>query len=164
MVSQPGSHFFSLLILTVALRPENTSTAVRKTLGTSHGCSGSADSWPDQEAKMDIWCTKNSATCIAFSLTVQSHSWAKDVDTPWGGRGNEKGLKKLLKMTCWTKYCLHTDWHMNACWSSVQNYFWFRGLAVTQVCILQPIYWTQGNSCIWVLGNKSLSHERKQLM
>lgn len=54
MVSQPGSHFFSLLIFTVALRPENTPTAVMKTWDTSHGWSGSADSWPDQEAKMDI--------------------------------------------------------------------------------------------------------------
>lgn len=47
--SQPGSPLFHLLILIIALQPENTPRAVMKTLGRSHGCSASADSWPDQE-------------------------------------------------------------------------------------------------------------------
>lgn len=41
--------FIPLVILIIALQPENTPRAVMKTLGTSHGCSASADSWPDQE-------------------------------------------------------------------------------------------------------------------
>lgn len=41
--------FIPLLILIIALQPENTPRAVTKTLGTSHSCSASADSWPDQE-------------------------------------------------------------------------------------------------------------------
>lgn len=153
--------YSACLSLTIALRPQNLPTDLMKTCDTSHGCSGSLDSWPDQEANMEIWCTKNSSTCIVFSLTIGSHSWAKDVDTP---SGRKNYLSHCLRWHCWIKYCLRADWHVNACWPTVQNYFWFHGFAMTQVYILQPIPWAHGNSCIWVLGNKSLSHERKQLM
>lgn len=50
----------------------------------------------------------------------------------------KKILKKLLKITFWTKYCLHTDWYVNKCWSSVQNYLWVWGLMVAVPAFFNP--------------------------
>jgi len=58
--------FIQLVVLTFSLQPENTPIAVTKTWDMNHGCSGSADSWPDQKEKWTYDAPKIQLLALPF--------------------------------------------------------------------------------------------------